>query len=221
MEQTILTPNQSLVLEHAAKDPKITDRYYLTGGTALAEFYLRHRISEDIDFFSEHNVNPLETNSFVESLKAVLPIKNISLKPISGLFIYTIAFTDGNVLKIDFNDYDVIPVESSNLKIGNLRIDSLYDIAINKVASIMGRSKARDFIDLYFCIKKEGYTWEQLFGRVEDKFGVSYEETTVVTQFAHVQDVQDYPTMLVPFNKEDMINFYLSEAKKLEPKIFK
>jgi hypothetical protein len=30
--------------------------FYLTGGTALAEFYLQHRLSEDLDFFSEQEV---------------------------------------------------------------------------------------------------------------------------------------------------------------------
>jgi predicted nucleotidyltransferase component of viral defense system len=27
--------------------------FYLTGGTALAAYYLRHRLSEDLDFFAE------------------------------------------------------------------------------------------------------------------------------------------------------------------------
>ncbi|MCZ7666433.1 MAG: nucleotidyl transferase AbiEii/AbiGii toxin family protein [Chloroflexi bacterium] len=27
------------------------DNFYLTGGTALAAFYLQHRFSEDLDFF--------------------------------------------------------------------------------------------------------------------------------------------------------------------------
>ncbi|MEW5692252.1 MAG: nucleotidyl transferase AbiEii/AbiGii toxin family protein [Candidatus Hydrogenedentota bacterium] len=31
-----------------------TQKFYLTGGTALSEFYLKHRISEDLDFFCEN-----------------------------------------------------------------------------------------------------------------------------------------------------------------------
>ena len=38
-------------MERIQKEPQITKRFYLTGGTALSEFYLRHRISHDIDLF--------------------------------------------------------------------------------------------------------------------------------------------------------------------------
>ena len=221
MEQTVLTSHQSHFLELAKKEVTITNRYYLTGGTALAEFYLKHRYSEDLDFFSQHEVNEAGIIAFLDSVKESLSISNVEFTRISGLFMYTLTFQDQTRLKIDFNEYPFKPVEHSFKKLGDLQIDSLYDIAINKLASILGRSKARDFVDLYFCLKQENYSWEQLFGRLRDKFGVSYEEITVVTQFNHVQDVSDYPRMLVSFKKEEMIDFYLSEAKKLEKKIFK
>lgn len=48
---TILTPNQKNILFLLAKEPVIADNFYLTGGTALAEFYLGHRLSEDLVFF--------------------------------------------------------------------------------------------------------------------------------------------------------------------------
>ena len=53
MEKTILTPKQLEFLELVKIEPEITKRFYLTGGTALAEFYLKHRLSEDIDLFTE------------------------------------------------------------------------------------------------------------------------------------------------------------------------
>lgn len=221
MEQTILTPYQSAVLESAKKEKAVTDWYYFTGGTALSEFYLHHRVSEDLDFFTTHQVNPRDTRRFVESLKKDLPVKEISERRLAGLLMYMITFQDGTILKIDFNEYDYPLVERSLLKFGDLTIDSLYDIAINKLASIFGRSKARDFVDLFFCIKQEGYSWEQLFSRMKDKFGLTHEELTINSQFANVQDVTDYPRMLVPFNKEEMIEFYLAAAKKLEPRIFR
>jgi len=51
MARTILSPNQTRLLEIIANDKEICHRFYLTGGTALAEFYLHHRLSEDLDFF--------------------------------------------------------------------------------------------------------------------------------------------------------------------------
>ena len=53
MEKTILTSKQLEFLELIKVESQITERFYLTGGTALAEFYLKHRLSEDIDLFTE------------------------------------------------------------------------------------------------------------------------------------------------------------------------
>lgn len=53
MGKTILTPKQSQFLELISQDKQITKRFYLTGGTALSEFYLQHRLSYDIDLFTE------------------------------------------------------------------------------------------------------------------------------------------------------------------------
>jgi predicted nucleotidyltransferase component of viral defense system len=66
MGKTILTPQQLNFLELASQEPQITKRFYLTGGTALAEFYLKHRLSEDIDLFTqEQEVEPKLTDAFI------------------------------------------------------------------------------------------------------------------------------------------------------------
>ncbi len=49
MGKSILTPKQLNFLELVSKEKQLTSRFYFTGGTALAEFYLQHRLSEDID----------------------------------------------------------------------------------------------------------------------------------------------------------------------------
>jgi len=53
MEKTILTSKQLEFLELVKVESEITKRFYLTGGTALSEFYLKHRLSEDIDLFTK------------------------------------------------------------------------------------------------------------------------------------------------------------------------
>lgn len=41
MEQSILTPTQKTLLGEISQYQPLTNRFYLTGGTALAEFYLQ------------------------------------------------------------------------------------------------------------------------------------------------------------------------------------
>lgn len=42
MGRTILTPRQLKFLELAQAQPSLTKRFYLTGGSALSEFYFQH-----------------------------------------------------------------------------------------------------------------------------------------------------------------------------------
>lgn len=58
MGKTILTPRQLDFLECVQLEPSLIKRFYLTGGTALAEFYLKHRLSEDLDLFTQDQEVP-------------------------------------------------------------------------------------------------------------------------------------------------------------------
>ncbi|MBI5729257.1 MAG: nucleotidyl transferase AbiEii/AbiGii toxin family protein [Candidatus Magasanikbacteria bacterium] len=49
----MLSKNQRRLLKVIGDSRTICQYFYLTGGTALAEYYLHHRYSEDLDFFSE------------------------------------------------------------------------------------------------------------------------------------------------------------------------
>ena len=49
-EKSILTKHQKAVLDNISREKYFTSRYYLAGGTALSEFYFKHRLSEDLDF---------------------------------------------------------------------------------------------------------------------------------------------------------------------------
>src|SRR3989338_799644 len=169
MGKTILTPNQNKFLELAQADEEINRWFYLTGGTALSEYYLQHRLSDDIDLFSFSQVNDIKTDNFIHRITPKLKIKNYSKDHIMGLYTYKIYFSDDESLKVDFNEYPFEQVEKSNLKFGNINIDSFYDIAINKAQSVTGRFQTRDFIDLFFILKKDGFFRKKLTGRGEEK----------------------------------------------------
>lgn len=70
MEQTTLDKNQRFFLK-LFSETSLAKQFYLTGGTALAEFYFHHRKSADLDFFSKSEVDPQEIRTFLE--ETVLP----------------------------------------------------------------------------------------------------------------------------------------------------
>ena len=51
----LFTQEQKLIFDQIKNNQYLTDNFYFTGGTALSYFYLNHRYSEDMDFFSEKN----------------------------------------------------------------------------------------------------------------------------------------------------------------------
>ena len=49
----ILTKEQQIILDVVKKSEFLQSNFYFTGGTALSAFYLKHRSSDDLDFFSQ------------------------------------------------------------------------------------------------------------------------------------------------------------------------
>lgn len=208
-------------MELVSKDKQITKRFYFTGGTALAEFYLQHRLSEDIDLFTEkEEVNQVLIESFLKKISSKLSIVEIKKSQFLGLFSYTLTFKDGERLKVDFNYYP-FPRINNGTKFKDLSVDNLYDIAVNKVQTMFTRTRSRDFIDLYFIMQSSDYSLDQLIKDSKVKFDWHIDKVTLASQFVKVEEISDLPTMLVPFNRKDMEKFFLDLAKSLEDGIFK
>ena len=221
MGKSILTAKQLNFLELVSKDKQITSRFYFTGGTVLAQFYLQHRLSEDIDLFTEkEEVNQSLVEAFLKKISLKFSIKEIKKSQFLGLFSYTLIFNDGEKLKVDFNYYP-FPRINKGKKFKNLDVDSLYDIAVNKVHTMFMRTKSRDFIDLYYIMKTFDYSLDQLIKDSKIKFDWHIDKITLASQFVKVKELSDFPTMLVPFDQKDMEKFFLNLAKSLESGIFK
>ncbi len=193
--------------------------YTFTGGTALSEVYLQHRLSEDLDFFTRNPVMDHRINAFIDEAKSAIGYESYEKRVYSGLFMYTLIFSDGDRLKLDFNEYDFPPVERGT-KLGKLNVDSFYDIAINKLEAILSRAKLRDFVDLYVAMPVIGCDLDQVRMRLADKFSGIRDDEEFMRHLAKVVDLTDYPTMLVPFDRQKMIDFYLAEAKRIGDRLF-
>ncbi len=221
MAKSILTTKQFDFLELVSKDKQITKRFYLTGGTALAEFYLQHRLSEDIDLFTEkEEVSQTLVDIFLKKASFKLSIVEIKKSQFLGLVSYFLIFKDGEKLKVDFNYYP-FPQINKGTKFKNLSVDSIYDIAVNKVQTMFTRTRGRDYVDLYFIIQSFNYSLDQLIRDSKAKFDWHIDKVTLASQFIKVKEISDLPTMLVPFNQKDMEKFFLELAKSLESGIFK
>lgn len=217
---SVLKKHHKEFLELVLKEPYLLKRFYWTGGTVLAEFYLHHRESEDIDLFSENQEIHLPSiNKFIGIAGTKLHTKKIVHRQFLGL--HTYIFTLPTIqLKVDFNYYPFPRIEKVH-KWKGLEIDSMKDIAVNKLHTISTKARERDFVDLYFILKKKSWDLKELIILAKTKFDWHIDPIQLGQTFTQVVAVNDVPNMLVPLDKKDMERFFLEEAKKLAKDIFK
>lgn len=218
-ENNILSKNQQDILSIISKDKLICDNFYLTGGTALAEFYLQHRLSEDLDFFSENEFEAQSISVFLEKIKKEAKIKKVEYQQSFNRNLFFLDLTDGDKIKMEFTYFPFERIEKRQ-KIGDLYIDSLLDIAVNKVFTIYQKPRSRDFVDLYFILKKdEKLLLDDLIKKAQIKFGNYIDPIQLGSQYMKAKELKDYPKMIVDIKENVWQDFFLDEAKKLSSKI--
>jgi len=208
---------QRLFLTELQKNLYITKTFYLTGGTALSACYFNHRISEDIDLFSETPFNESLVIAFMKNVATKLHITSTVVK-INGRLRYDLTFPHNKLLKIDFVFYDFKHIEPVN-HIGNLAVDNIGDIAVNKLLSISQRTTSKDYVDLYFILKK--YTLWDLQHGVEHKFKMEIEPFYLSSLLAKADELDALPIMKKKISLDTLKTFFLSEAKKLAEPMLK
>ena len=54
---SVITEKQRLILRGLSRNDYFCRKFYFTGGTALSHYYLQHRYSDDLDFFSTEKLS--------------------------------------------------------------------------------------------------------------------------------------------------------------------
>ncbi|MEK7653217.1 MAG: nucleotidyl transferase AbiEii/AbiGii toxin family protein [Patescibacteria group bacterium] len=218
--EKILTQNQKKVLEAVSTNSGICRDFYLTGGIALAGFYLHHRLSEDLDFFSEKEVDSQAIFIFFKSISKKCGFKKVDFKQSFNRNLFFLHFKNGEIIKTEFTYYPFPRIERKN-KISWLFIDSLIDIAVNKIFTIYQNPRSRDFIDLYFILKDKKWRLDGLIKKAKIKFDWHIDPIQLGSQLLRVREVKDYPRMIKEINPNEWQKFFVGEAKKIDKQIFK
>ncbi len=214
MKHKMLTDNQLAFLKKIGESDFAARQFYLTGGTALSAFYLHHRYSEDLDFFSESEFDISEINVFLQTVKKGLGIQKIDFQQSYNRNLFFLR-QKGKTLKTEFTFFPFSRLEKGTREYG-IVIDSLEDIAVNKLFTIYQRIKARDYIDLYCICRKKSFSIEELMRKAKIKFDWHIDPLQLGTQFLKAKEAEDYPRMIDKVAKKDWQGFFETEAKKLK-----
>jgi len=149
----ILSEIQKRVLGSFQKNPDAS-YFYLTGGTALAEFYLGHRKSYDLDLFTAEAGLILPFSGIVaEGLKRD-GLSVTTIRRFSSFAEFEAAYENENTkiqLAYDSPFRFEEPVDS---ELG-IKINDYKDIIVDKLLALFGRAEPRDAVDLFFILRKE------------------------------------------------------------------
>lgn len=179
--------------------------FYWTGGTLLAYQYLHHRISIDLDFFSDDLFTDDQYLMFSNDLKKQVKVKKITLTLQQNRRLY-LAERNDEAVKLELVYFPFPAIEKKVfLPEFSLRVDSLTDIMVNKTLSTYQRNEPKDAFDLYcYLNNKPKYNLQKLIKLVDRKFGVAIESTMLLAKINELAAQLDSLSPLLIAPRKDL-----------------
>ncbi len=214
MNNGILTPLQNAFLK-SFFGTTAGSRFFLTGGTALAGFYLYHRLSKDLDLFTLDDDALATADREIQSIVAGL-----------GCHIGRARREEHfrQFLLVPQDDPDAIPLQVDMVRdcgpqfgrrktIDGIIIDAIENIGANKINAILGRTESKDFVDLYFILQA-GYDFDDLFAKAKQK-DPGLVEFFFAGALLQVNKLTLLPEMRKPLDLPTMQAFFITIANRM------
>ncbi len=122
-------------------------RFFLTGGSALAGFYLGHRRSDDLDLFSPPGVD-LEEAVRALTGGALACGATLTARQTDPDFRRFLARRGSEQCLVDLVIDRAPAVTREKAQFGTIRVDTTREILANKICALIGRSEVKDLVDL-------------------------------------------------------------------------
>ncbi len=142
------------------------DRFFLTGGAALAGYHLGHRKTKDLDLFTvedrlEEGVSALsalarEIGASVEALRTSPDFRRFLLRRGSDSVVVDLV-------------RDLVPqLHPDKQRFGEIRVDPPEEILVNKLCTLLSRAEIRDLVDVQ-ALEQRGYSVENALTQASRK----------------------------------------------------
>jgi len=176
------------------KGSSLLKNYYLSGGTALS-LQLGHRISVDLDFFTQNQVNKIDSGRILSELNQQFPKSKtkVTFRQVDQLWL------DLDGVKITFLAYPYSRKHPLVNEDGILLAD-IKDIALQKAFSIGRRIAARDYVDLAWILHEQKTTLEEINRDASDVFAEDgesfFSQRLFLQQLGYTDDLEDQDTAI-------------------------
>lgn len=176
----------------------ILDNFYLAGGTGLA-LQIKHRLSIDLDFFTEKDINIKALMDRLQELGEITVSKEAE-NTLNGTF---------NKTEIMFLKY-AYPLLFPLKEVEGIIIADSRDIGCMKISAVSSRGTKKDFIDLFF-ICKNIIDFKELLELFKKKYkDVDYNMIHILKSLVYFDDAEKdpMPKMLTPVSWNKVKEFF-------------
>jgi predicted nucleotidyltransferase len=168
--------------------------FRLVGGTALS-LYLGHRISVDIDLFTDAPYDSIDFDAIKTYLENRYPyVSEIGKGPVGMGKSYLVGPGGEDAVKVDlyYNDDFIRPYKT----IDGIRLADMDDIAAMKIHVVQGIGRMKDFWDIHELL--DHYTVARMIELHKEKYPYHHDPETIVINLTdfHKADTDFKPECL-------------------------
>ena len=188
---------------------KYFKNFYLAGGTALA-LQIGHRISVDFDLFSPYEI----PEKLFDEVQEVFKKKRIKI---------IVNHSEQLTVMIDKISLSFVrfpfPLLLKLKKYKGVKMLSVPEIGATKAYALGRRATLKDYVDLYFIIKKKYASLKKIVSLAQKKFKEEFEPRLFYEQLIYLEDIEEVPieylTKEKPTKKE-IQKFFEEQIKNIK-----
>lgn len=187
--------------------------FYLAGGTGLA-LQIGHRISVDFDFFWEKDIPKIllaKVRKVFKDFRTEVIINN------SGQLTVAIQGINLSFIKYPF------PVILKFIHYKGIKILPAIEVSAMKAYALGRRATLKDYVDLYFFLKREKGNLRDIIKLCGKKYGREFDPRLFFEQLIYSKDVEEAEIKFLKekVNNFEMEKFFQNEIKKIKKEILK
>lgn len=204
-----LPPQRLDVLKRLAH---FRDCGYLAGGTALA-LQMNHRESVDFDVFTPKQI---EKGFFKRCREIFGENLEVLINTPEQLTFLTPEKT--NITFVFYEYKNLFPF----IKTSWINLAFFKDIAADKAQTIGRRAVWRDYVDIFFLLKRKKTTLEEIINLAKKKFKGEFNENLFLEQLVYFKDLEIVPIKFLQesFDDKETKKFLEEEVKKYLKGVF-
>jgi hypothetical protein len=132
-------------------------RFFLSGGAALAGYYLGHRETHDLDLFTLMDAMKEGSAAVAEAASELgAKLESVQTSPDFRRYILTL---ESEAIVVDLIRERVAQIVADKPVIGIVIVDAPEEILANKICALLGRAEIRDLVDVR-ALEISGYSVE-------------------------------------------------------------